>query len=127
MAAAPTDWKAQWNLGVWAEHARDFAAARRYYASAQENADDKRLLRPGTRSMPTWTNRLISRAMPRTPLKPGSISALGLPFSDVSTSMDGPANVRKLTQSMLSKCGYEPISLDEVDQVLRDQVPREGS
>lgn len=127
-AAAPTDWKAQWNLGVWAEHRRDFTAARGYYKSAQE-------ISRSSKEAPTAWDALyadldkpidLQNNAPDTAQTWFKQRLAVLPFSDVSTSMDGPANVRKLTQSMLTKCGYAPLPLEEVDSVLRDQGFTQG-
>jgi hypothetical protein len=126
----PEDWRPAWNLGVWAEKQSLIPKALHFYKQAQTlSANDPKRPAPEV-----WTEIFADLAQPLTSQVTLPDSSLlwfsqkvaVLPFTDVTTSIDGPVNIRRLTQAALAHDGYNAMALDEVDRILRENGFTQG-
>jgi len=131
LAQNPRQWKMAWNLGVYAESQRDLEAARRYYRQSEELAVAHEKRKPSM----SWENvyadlqdPLIARPMEADPNAAWFNQRIAvLPFTDMTNSVDGPINVRRLTQQALLSKGYaQTLPLSEVDDRLREHGFTQG-
>ena len=122
-------WKDPMNLALAAERRRLYAEAGRIYRSAQAAArGDKEAAK-----IP-WTEIYADLAAGEESLGGSSEQALRwfsapfsvLPFSDETTSVDGPERLRALAQEALRRGGYNVLPLEAVDIVLRSRGYSQG-
>lgn len=127
--AAAGGWRDHLGLAVAAELRKDFPAAGELYRKAQAAAagdkDGKRV---------PWGEIFRDLELfSSTAAAPGRCGAAWfgrrtalLPFSDQTTSVDGPPLVRKLVFEHLRAAGYDLVPLERTDEVLRQHGFSEG-
>jgi len=123
------DWRDYLNLGVASEVKKDFAVAKDYYSKAREKAggdkDAKKIL---WNQIFTDLEVMLSMAAPSAPGRGDWFSPkmAVLPFSDETTSIDGPIMVRGLIYNALKESGYNMLSLEETDSILQSHGYTQG-
>ncbi|MBI3297453.1 MAG: DUF799 family lipoprotein [Elusimicrobia bacterium] len=114
-------WRDLSNLALAAETRRAFGEAARLYKRARESAgsDAEAAKVPWEQIQADLElgGRLVSRSEAAAAWFAQPVAVL--PFSDETTSVDGPANLRKMTAQALAKGGYAVLPDDEVDRALR--------
>lgn len=122
-------WRGALGLAVAAEARRDYAEARKRYAAARELAAGDKAAR-GVR----WEeiDGDLERAL-RAPVQRGvcdrswfEVRTALLPFSDGTTSVDGPPLARQLLFERLKAAGYSLVPLEEADEALRRRGYSDG-
>ena len=123
------DWRDYLDLGVVSEVKKDYAAAREYYSKARGKAggdkDAKKIF---------WDQifkdlDVMLAAVGAAPAGATvwfSPKMAVLPFSDETTSMEGPEMVRGLVYDALKEGGYDVMSLEETDNILRNHSITQG-
>lgn len=127
-AAAEDAWRESLNLAVSAELKKDYAAAEAYYRQAQARAGgDKEaaVVRWGEIYRDLELVSSTGAAAGCDGAWFGKRTAV-LPFSDETTSVDGPPLVRQLVYETLKAGGYDLVSLEETDEVLRRRGYSDG-
>ncbi len=121
MEGGSGSWRDLANLALAAEVRKVFPEAERLYRKAREAAGAD----PEAAKVP-WDAVLADLAgaralVPRVEAAHAWFSAplAVLPFSDETTSVDGPENLRRMAARALEAGGYLVIPLDEVDAALR--------
>ena len=130
LEADAKDWRDAWNLGVWSEGQRDFSSAVRYYRTSQAAAMGD----PDAPTPEVWSGMMqdcdqplgMTDNAPDTSQSWFAQRVAVLPFTDVSTSIDGPLNVRRLTHEALAHSGYDTLPLEEVDRILKENGFTQG-
>ena len=115
------DWRDMTDLAVAAEVRGDYSAAKNYYLSAREDAAGDKESKPAK-----WDEILgdldIMLSTGSTVRSEGDNWFAGsvaiLPFTDQTTSIDGPPMLRTLIREALSDAGYRIQPLDETDKLL---------
>jgi hypothetical protein len=127
-AAAAGGWKDYLGLAVAAELRKDYAGAAEYYRQAQARSGGDK---DGAKIF--WSQiyqdlDLASSTRAAGACGPGwfGVRTALLPFSDETTSMDGPPLVRQLVYERLKAGGYDLVPLEETDAVLRRHGFSEG-
>lgn len=123
------DWRDMMGLAVAAEVRKDYLAARDYYTSAREASGGDKEARTAN-----WGEILGDLdIMLSTGSAAGAAgddwfagSAALLPFTDETTSIDGPPMVRTLIQESLAAAGYRMQPLDETDDLLLSHGMTQG-
>ncbi|OGR42290.1 MAG: hypothetical protein A2X35_00885 [Elusimicrobia bacterium GWA2_61_42] len=120
-AAASGGWRDYLGLAVAAELKKDYAGAADYYRQAEKRAAGDK---DGAKVF--WGQiyqDLEFAASTRAAAGCGGgwfgIKTALLPFSDETTSIDGPPLVRQLVYERLKAGGYSLLSLEETDEILR--------
>lgn len=122
-------WRDQLGLAVAAESGKDYPAAEEAYKRAQELAgadkearkvDWRGILRDleKERSLPAPAKCDRSWFEEKTAL---------LPFSDETTSIDGPPLARQLVFAQLKEAGYSLLGLEDIDETLRRRGYSDGA
>ncbi|MBI5596970.1 MAG: DUF799 family lipoprotein [Elusimicrobia bacterium] len=114
-------WRDLWDLALAAESRRVYPEAERLYRLAQERAGGD------PEAAPLRFDEVLSDLSSGARLLARSEAAAAyfgrptavLPFSDDTTSVDGPANLRRLVAEALTDGGWSVIPSDEVDAALR--------
>lgn len=114
-------WRDQLGLAVAAEVRKDYAAARDGYRRAQELAGGDKEARAVRwneifRDLETELSVPEARGCDQGWF---SVKTALLPFSDETTSMDGPPLARQLVFAQLREAGYALLPLEETDELLR--------
>ena len=115
------DWRDMMGLAVAAEVRKDYASAREYYLKARDASAGDKEARPAR-----WKEILADLDIM---LSTGSaaaapeqdwfgVRAAVLPFSDETTSVDGPPMLRTLVYEALKTAGYQAQALEETDRIL---------
>ena len=120
-AAAAGGWRDYLGLAVSAELKKDYAGAADHYRQAQKRgAGDKEAAKV------FWGQiygdlELAGAAVPSSACAGGwfDVKTAVLPFTDETTSVDGPPLVRQLLQERLREGGYDLVPLEAVDDALR--------
>lgn len=114
-------WRELWNLAVAAEQRKAYAEAGRLFQKAQEASagDPAAAATPFAEAAADAARgaRLGSRSESAAAFFARPVAVL--PFSDDTTSVDGPANLRRMTAEALARGGYAVLDVDEVDRALR--------
>jgi len=120
-AAAGGDWRDFLDLGVSAELKKDYAGAEARYRRAQALADGDKEAAPVRWGEIYRDLELVSstRAAAGCDGKWFRERTAVLPFSDETTSMDGPPLVRQLVYESLKAGGYDLLTPEETDEALR--------
>lgn len=126
--AAAGSWRDYLGLAVAAELKKDYAGAAAYYRQAENlSAGDK----DGARIF--WGQiyqdlEMASSTRPAAGCGGGwfGVKTALLPFSDETSSLDGPPLVRQLVYERLKAGGYDLVSLEETDAALRRHGFSEG-
>ena len=108
-------------LGVAAEVRKDFSAAREYYLRAREAAaGDKDAKAVRWRELLSDVELMLSTGPAAAAPERDwfSVPAAVLPFSDETTSIDGPPMLRTLFYEALKAGGYAVQPLEETDRLL---------
>jgi hypothetical protein len=127
-AAAGGGWRDYLGLGVAAELRKDYAAAAGNYRQAQRlGAGDKDAAKI------FWGQIFGDLELELSTAAAGDCGAewfarrtAVLPFSDETTSIDGPPLVRRLVYERLKAAGYDLLTPDETDELLRRRGFSEG-
>lgn len=114
-------WRDLANLALAAEARRAFPEAQRLYQKAREAAG------PDPEAAKVVWDEILSdlasgaRLVARSEAAASwfSLPVAVLPFSDETTSVDGPENLRRMTAEALSQGGYAVLPADEVDLNMR--------
>ena len=120
-AAAEGGWRDYLGLAVSAELNKDYAGAADYYRQAEKrSAGDKEA------GILNWAGiyRDLEIAAATVPASDCAGTWFGvrtavLPFTDETTSIDGPPLVRSLLYERLRESGYNLLPLEDTDEVLR--------
>ena len=115
------DWRDMANLGVAAEVRKDYRAAKDYYVRARAVSGGDKEARPAN-----WGEILgdldimLSTGSAAGPAGDDWFagSAAILPFTDETTSIDGPPMIRTLIRESLTAAGYRMQPLEETDDLL---------
>ncbi len=129
--AAAGGWRDQLGLAVAAELRKDFALAGDLYRKAQAAAagdkDGKRVPWGEIfRDLELFSSSASAPAAGRCGGDWFARRTALLPFSDQTTSVDGPPLVRKLVFEQLKAAGYDLVPLERADEVLRQRGFSEG-
>jgi hypothetical protein len=120
-AAAKADWRDSLGLAVSAELKKDYAAAvSRYRESQALAAGDKEAA--AVRWEEIYRDLELAASTRAASACDGSwfgLKTAVLPFSDETTSVDGPPLVRRLIYENLKAGGYDLVSPEETDELLR--------
>lgn len=114
-------WRELWNLAVAAEQRKAYAEAARLYrkAGAEASSDTAAAKVPFSEAAADSLRgaALFSRSTAAAAFfaRPTAV----LPFSDDTTSVDGPANLRLLTAAALRRGGWAVTDVEETDRALR--------
>ncbi|MDO8805773.1 MAG: hypothetical protein Q7R35_15240 [Elusimicrobiota bacterium] len=127
-ASAGGDWRDYLGLAVSAELKKDYTAADANYRQAQARAaGDKEA------GVVRWGEIYRDLELASSTKAAGGcdgewfgVRTAVLPFSDETTSMDGPPLVRQLVHERLKAGGYNLVPLDETDEILRRHGFSEG-
>lgn len=113
-------WRELWNLAVAAEQRKAYAEAARLYRKAQERSSgDTTAAAPFAEAAADADRGALLFARSEAAAAFFGRPVAVLPFSDDTTSVDGPANLRLMTAEALARGGYAMVDVDEVDRVLR--------
>jgi hypothetical protein len=123
------DWRDMLDLGVAAEVRRDYPAAQNYYLRAREAAAGDTNAKAAR-----WDDILNDLKMV---LSTGAAApaaeqdwfapvAAVLPFTDQTTSVDGPPMLRAMIYEALKTAGYPVQTLEETDNILRSHGFTQG-
>lgn len=120
-------WRELWNLAVAAEQRKAYGEAERLFLKAQgAAAGDPEAKAPFAEAAADAARgaRLFSRSEAAAAYfaRPTAV----LPFSDETTSVDGPANLRRMTAQTLARGGYATLDVEEVDRALRRRGYSQG-
>lgn len=129
LEAGQGGWKDVMNLAVASEHAREFAEAERLYRKAREMAGTD----PESAKVPwdvvfadvSGAQEVLGRRSQKASVWFAAPIAV-MPFSDETTSVEGPDILRELLYKALAKGGYTMIDLYDVDRGLRSQGISQG-
>jgi hypothetical protein len=123
------DWKDIVNLGVAHEKRREFAAAQKIYKDAQAKAGGapEAAKIPWQQIQEDLASALVtvgqrSHAAEEWFARPIAV----MPFSDTTTSVDGPIMLRELVHGSLRKGGYNVPDIIEVDHILHNHGISQG-
>lgn len=127
-AAAEGGWRDYLGLAVAAELRKDYSGAAGYYRQAEKrSAGDKEA------AILRWADiyRDLEIAAATVPASGCAGTWFGvrtavLPFTDETTSIDGPPLVRSLLYERLRESGYDLVPLEETDETLRRHGFTEG-
>lgn len=127
-AGAGGDWRDYLGLAVSAELKKDYAAAAANYRQAQGRAaGDKEA------GIVRWGEIYRDLELASSTRAAGGcdgewfgVRTAVLPFSDETTSLDGPPLVRQLVHERLKAGGYNLMPLEETDEILRGHGFSEG-
>lgn len=114
-------WRELWNLAVAAEQRKAYAEAARLYrkAGAEASSDTAAVKVPFSEAAADSLRgaALFSRSTAAAAFfsRPTAV----LPYSDDTTSVDGPANLRMLTAAALRRGGWAVTDTEETDRALR--------
>lgn len=115
-------WRELWNLAVAAEQRRAFAEAERLFRKAGDSAagDPESAKTPFAEAAADAAR--AQRFAPRSEAAAAFFSRTTavLPFSDDTTSVDGPLNLRRMTSDALRRGGWSVGDPDNVDARLRE-------
>lgn len=114
-------WRELWNLAVAAEQRKAYSEAERLFKKSQEAAgtDPAAASSPFAEAAADAARGALLFARSEAAAAFFARPLAVLPFSDDTTSVDGPANLRKMTAEALSRGGYAALELEEVDRALR--------
>ena len=121
-------WRDLWDLALAAESRRVFPEAERLYRLAQEKSagdpEAAALKFDEVFSDIATAARFLGRSETGAAYfaRPTAV----MPFSDETTSVDGPANIRRMLAEALTEGGWAVIPSDEVDAALRRQGFSQG-
>jgi hypothetical protein len=120
-------WRELWNLAVAAEQSKAYAEAERLFRKAGEAASsDASAAAPFPEAAADAARgaRLFARSEAAAAYfaRPTAV----LPFSDDTTSVDGPANLRRMAAQTLARGGYATLDVEEVDRALRRRGYSQG-
>lgn len=120
-------WRELWNLAVAAEQRKAYAEAERLFLKARDAAaGDPSATAPFAEAAADAGRgaRLFSRSEAAAAYfaRPTAV----LPFSDETTSVDGPANLRAMTAQTLARGGYATLDISDVDRALRRRGYSQG-
>ena len=127
-AGAGGDWRDYLGLAVSAELKKDYPAAEANYRQAQGRAaGDKEA------GLVRWAEIYRDLELASSTRAAGGcdgewfgVRTAVLPFSDETTSLDGPPLVRQLVHERLKAGGYDLVPLEETDELLRRHGFSEG-
>ena len=126
--AATAGWRDYLGLAVAAELSGDLPAARGYYGRAKAaSAGDKAA--SGVRWGEIYGDLDYASSRPPERACDGSwfgVKTALLPFSDETSSVDGPPLVRQLLYDRLREAGYDLVPLESTDEVLRGRGFSDG-
>lgn len=115
------DWRDSLGLAVGAELRKDYAGAAGHYREAQRLAAGRKEAAPVR-----WAEiyRDLELAASTAPASGCGTAWFGvrtavLPFTDETTSVDGPPLVRRLLYERLKAAGYDLVPLEQTDELLR--------
>ncbi|MDD2804874.1 MAG: hypothetical protein PHV33_04910 [Elusimicrobiales bacterium] len=114
-------WRDQLGLAVAAEVGKDYAAAEEAYRRAQALAEGDKAAKP-VRWGEIYRDLERARAVQEARKCDQSwfeVKTALLPFSDETTSIDGPVLARQLLFAQLKEAGYSLLPLEETDERLR--------
>jgi hypothetical protein len=121
-------WRDQLGLAVAAEVIKDYPAAAEAYRSAQALAAADKAARP-VRWGEIYDDLEKERQAPE-PRKCDQswfeVKTALLPFSDETTSVDGPPLARQLVFAQLKEAGYSLLPLEDIDERLRRRGYSDG-
>lgn len=121
-------WRDLWNLAVAAEQRKAYAEAARLYrkAAAEASSDTAAAHVPFSEAAADSVrgDSLFARSTAAAAFfaRPTAV----LPYSDDTTSVDGPANLRTLTAAALRRGGWAVADLEETDRALRRRGYSQG-
>lgn len=127
-AAAAGDWRDYLGLAVSAELKKDYSGAADYYRQAQKRAaGDKEAAKVFWEQI-SGDLDLAMAAAPSSGCAGGwfGVKTAILPFTDETTSLDGPPLVRQLLFERLKESGYDLVPLEAVDDALRRRGYSDG-
>ncbi len=116
------DWRDNFNMGVYAEYRKDYLRASAFFERSKQEAVLAKDVPPVD-----WNGIVSDISKAQAEIKTGSGTAVNwfgekiavLPFSDETSSIDGPVLIRRLVYESLKRGGYGVVPLEETDAVLR--------
>lgn len=121
-------WRELWNLAVAAEQRKAYGEAERLFKRSREaaGADPDAAGSPFAEAAADAARGALLFARSEAAAAFFARPLAVLPFSDDTTSVDGPANLRKMTAEALARGGYAALELEEVDRALRRRGYSQG-
>ncbi|MBI4656854.1 MAG: hypothetical protein HY746_08945 [Elusimicrobia bacterium] len=117
------DWRDALNMGIFHERQKNYDKAAEYYRIAQEKSSLDKEARDVRWNEIFSDMTFISSAGPGVQAGPAEWfvpRVAVLPFSDETTSVDGPEMLRNFVFGTLKQGGYDLLSLEETDGILRN-------
>ncbi|TBR24549.1 hypothetical protein EPO15_03855 [bacterium] len=114
-------WREVWNLGVAAEQRKAYAEAARLYrkAGAEASSDTAAAQVPFSEAAADASRGAALFARSESAAAFFARPTAVLPYSDDTTSVDGPANLRRLTAAALRRGGWAVADVEATDRLLR--------
>lgn len=121
-------WRDHLGLAVASELRKDYEEAEGYYRRAQELAAGDKAAKP-VRWGQIYKDLETARSLPGARACDTGwfgVKTAVLPFSDETTSVDGPPLARQLVFAQLKEAGYSLLPLEKTDEILRQRGYGDG-